>query len=102
MGKVKVSFESAPDRVIRELMTSAKQNPQTAEFAKLLNWEDKERTKATMAKSGAKLSLEIKGNGPTELHFTFSSGFPAFIKYRERDIAALIQELITDMQKRIT
>lgn len=102
MGSVKATFQSTPDAVLREFLFAVKRDPEIAEFADLLQWENREKTRATASKSGASFTLEIKGKGPTELLISFRIGFPAFLKYREHDVKGIITNVICEVEKKIT
>ena len=102
MRTMRFAFQSPPDRVLKELMTEAQREPTIKAFADLLQWEKPGRTRATASRSGASVTLEILGNGPTDIVIRFKIGFPAFLKYRERDVEGMITQLISGVEKRIT
>jgi hypothetical protein len=92
------TFQSGPAKIraaLRERLEA-----KVPQFAHLLEW-NKDGTKSSGSKLGAKGSIELIGDGPTTLTMTFSIGFPASLKISEERAARVLREELKELKSRV-
>jgi hypothetical protein len=91
-------FKSPPAKVRTEMIAALKER--FPDFVHLLKWNP-EGTQATGSKFGVKGSLELEGDGPTTLTVTYSIGFPASLKYSEKEAADALKAAFKELKARV-